>query len=126
SYILDNERLMLQRIRAAWPDVKVLRCLPGLPYHRTRNDQWTERYIPMIRGVMTNLNNLGDERNILVPSWTFTNPETGYTTGNHVVDPVTGITKAEITDITHPIGANRRALFQGIAPYIVAAKLNLI
>jgi lysophospholipase L1-like esterase len=126
NYVLDNEKLMMQRIRAAWPNVKILRCLPGLPYHSTRNPQWTERYIPMIRGIMSNLNTLGDSRNILVPSWTFTNPETGYATGNHVVDPITGIATAEITDMTHPVGANRRALFQGIAPYIAAATLNLI
>ncbi|MCO7594282.1 MULTISPECIES: SGNH/GDSL hydrolase family protein [Pseudomonas] len=126
NYVLDNERLMMQRIRAAWPSVKILRCLPGLPYHRTRNQQWTDRYISLIRGVMSNLNTLGDPRNILVPSWTFANPETGYATGNSVVDPVTGVSKVEITDMTHPVGANRRSLFQGIAPYIVAATLNFI
>ena len=126
NYVLDNESLMLQRIRAAWPSVKVLRCLPGLPYNRTRNPQWTDRYIPMIRGVMSTLNALGDSRNILVPSWTFTNPETGYATSSPVADPITGVSAVEITDMTHPVGANRRGLFQGIAPYIAAAALNLI
>jgi lysophospholipase L1-like esterase len=126
AYMLDNEKLMMQRIRAAWPDVKILRCLPGLPFQKTRNPQWTDRYIPMIRGVMTNLNDLANPKNTLVPSWTFANPETGYATGNNVVDPVTGIHQVEITDNTHPIGANRRRLYQGIAPYIAAAQLNLI
>lgn len=126
AYMLDNERLMMQRIRAAWPDVKILRCLPGLPFQKARNPQWTDRYIPMIRGVMTNLNDLANPKNTLVPSWTFANPETGYATGNDVVDPITGIHQVEITDNTHPIGANRRRLYQGIAPYIAAAQLNLI
>lgn len=126
NYVLDNENLMMQRIRAAWPNVKILRCLPGLPFQRTRNQQWTDRYIPLIRGVMANLNTLSNPRNILVPSWAFANPETGYATGTPVVDPITGVGKVEITDMTHPVGANRRSLFQGIAPYIVAATLNLI
>jgi len=126
AYILDNEKLMMQRIRAAWPDVKILRGLPGLPFQKTRNSQWTDRYVPMIRAVMTNLNALGDSKNILVPSWTFANPETGYKTGTVTLDPVTGFGTAEISDNTHPIGANRARLFQGIAPYIAAAKLNLI
>ena len=126
AYILDNEKLMMQRIRAAWPDVKILRGLPGLPFHRTRNTQWTDRYVPMIRAVMTNLNSLANSKNILVPSWAFTNPETGYKTGTGTLDPVTGFSTAEISDNTHPIGANRSRLFQSIAPYIVAAKLNLI
>jgi lysophospholipase L1-like esterase len=126
AYMLDNEKLMMQRIRAAWPDVKILRCLPGLPFQKTRNPQWTDRYIPMIRGVMANLNVLADSKNTLVPSWTFANPETGYTTANDIVDPITGIHQVEISDNTHPVGANRRRLYQGIAPYIAAAKLNLI
>ena len=126
NYVLDNENLMMQRIRAAWPNVKILRCLPGLPFQRTRNQQWTDRYIPLIRGVMANLNTLSNPRNILVPSWAFANPETGYATGSPVVDPITGVGKVEITDMTHPVGANRRSLFQGMAPYIVAATLNLI
>lgn len=126
AYVLDNENLMFKRIRAAWPNVKILRCLPGLPFQRTRNPQWGDRYVPMIRAVMTNLQTMGNARNILVPSWTFANPETGYATGNDVVDPLTGITKVEVTDNTHPIGSNRIRLFQGIAPYIAAAHLNLI
>jgi hypothetical protein len=75
---------------------------------------------------MANLNALSNPRNILVPSWAFANPETGYATGTPVVDPITGVGKVEITDMTHPVGANRRSLFQGMAPYIVAATLNLI
>ena len=126
AYILDNENLMLNRIRAAWPDAKVLRGLPGLPFHRTRNTQWTERYVPMIRAVMTNLKNMANPKDILIPSWTFTNPETGYKTGDATLDPVTGVSTTEISDNTHPIGANRARLFQSIAPYIAAAKLNLI
>lgn len=126
AYVLDNENLMFKRIRAAWPSVKILRCLPGLPFQRTRNPQWTDRYVPMIRAVMANLRAMGNAKDILVPSWTFANPETGYATGNAVTDPLTGISKVEITDNTHPIGANRIRLFQGIAPYIAAAHLNLI
>lgn len=126
AYVLDNENLMFKRIRAAWPNVKILRCLPGLPFQRTRNPQWGDRYVPMIRAVMANLQAMNNSRNILVPSWTFANPETGYATGNDVVDPLTGIKKVEVTDNTHPIGSNRIRLFQGIAPYIAAAHLNLI
>lgn len=126
AYVLDNEKLMLERIRAAWPNVKIVRWLPGLPYNRTRNPQWTTRYVPMIRAVMANLNALNNPKNILVPSWTFANPETGYETGNDIIDPLTGISKVEVTDNTHPVGCNRLRLFQGIAPYIAAAKLDLI
>lgn len=125
--VMSNEKLMLQRIRAAWPNVKILRCLPGLPFQRVRNPQWTDRYTTLIRAVMTNLSEMADSKIILVPSWTFANPETGYTTTAGVLDPVTGFySSVEMADNTHPVEANRKALYDGIAPYIAAAHLNLI
>lgn len=126
SYVNDNEGLMFSRMRAAWPGVKIIRFLPGLPYQAARNSDWTNKYIPLIRAIMALHKDLGNPNTTIVPSWAFSDPEVGYQTTPVAVDPVTGFSIVQISDSTHPGQANRQRLFSSIAPYISASSLGLI
>lgn len=126
SYVNDNEGLMFLRMRAAWPSAKIIRFLPGLPYHTARNSDWTNKYIPLIRAVMALHKGIGNPNTIVVPSWAFSDPEVGYQTTAGTIDQVTGFSVVQISDATHPGQANRQRLFSSIAPYITASYLGLI
>ncbi|AIR90535.1 SGNH/GDSL hydrolase family protein [Pseudomonas cremoricolorata] len=126
NYVNDNEGLMFARMRAAWPNAKIIRFLPGLPYQTVRNADWTNKYIPLIRSIMALHKGLANPNTVIVPSWAFSDPEVGYQTAAGTVDPVTGFAVVQLSDYTHPGQANRQRLFNSIAPYISASNLGLI
>ena len=123
--VLGNDTLMHNQIRTAWPKAKIIRSIPTTSRTTARDILWTCRYVPAIQAMQRSAANRADDKFALIPAWTLTSPEVGYSysAGSPGVD---GFSTSGWADTVHPIQASRRALFEAIAPYIAAAALNII
>ncbi|WP_178095710.1 MULTISPECIES: SGNH/GDSL hydrolase family protein [unclassified Pseudomonas] len=123
--VLSNDTLMHNQIRAAWPNAKIIRSIPGTAYNTERNGVWTNRYVPIIRAMQQAAVNRADAKFILAPIWALTNPEAGYVYAPGSIG-LDGFSVADWSDSIHPAQAARLALFEAIAPYVAAAATNII
>jgi lysophospholipase L1-like esterase len=123
--IYSNDTLMHSQILAAWPSAKVIRSVPGTSYNSTRNALWASHYAPMIRALKAAAVTVGSKV-IVPPLWAMTNPEVGYAIGLAVPTGNDGFKVSDWSDNTHPSGASRQALFKALAPFVAAAKINLM
>lgn len=123
--VLANETIINSQIRAAWPNAKIIRFLPGTASSDERNALWTSHYLPVIRAIQKSAADLADEKLTIAPTWALSNPEVGYafTPGNAGVD---GFYSADWNDPIHPIQAARLALFQCVSAYVAAAATGII
>lgn len=124
--ILDDDKLLLSRVRAAWPNAKILRTLPGTARDLERDPLWAAEYIPLIKGMMDALKSVGDSKMQLVPAWAMASPDGGYALTSSTPDPTTGVIASGLSDNIHPIGPTRAALFRAIAGYVACAAAGLI
>lgn len=124
--VYANDMLLLSRLRAAWPDAKILRTLPGAGVTAHRNELWTSKYTKIIRAMRDAAVALADPLLTIVPTWAFTNPDGGYSAPSGLADATTGFTAGDFEDAIHPIGASRKALYQALSPYVAAAALDII
>lgn len=123
--VLSNDTLMHNQIRAAWPNAKIIRSIPGTAYNTERNGVWTNRYVLIIRAMQQAAVNRADPKFILAPIWALTNPEAGYVYSPGSVG-LDGFSVADWSDSIHPAQAARLSLFEAIAPYVAAAAANII
>jgi hypothetical protein len=126
SDVHANDVLLLSRLRAAWPDAKILRTLPGTGITAFRDELWTSKYTKIIRAMRDAATTLADPLLTIVPTWAFTNPDGGYSMPTGSADTTTGFTAGDFEDAIHPIGASRKALYQSLSPYVAAAALDII
>lgn len=124
--LLANEALFLSRIRTAWPDCRIIRMMPGTPREPSRDALWTPEYIPVIRAIQQAAVSLADPHLTLAPTWAMVTEEIGYAYAPADPDPVTGATKAGLSDPIHPMGPARAQLFHVVAGYVACAASNLI
>lgn len=119
-----NDALIYRRIKAAWPNAKIIRTVPGTAIDPERETLWTKKYIPMLRAMFDAAPGVAGLT--VAPAWALVNHESGYAWTSSP-DPTTGFTRfSGWADSVHPVGASRIALYQALAPYIAAAGLNLI
>lgn len=123
--VLDSDTLMHNQIRAAWPNAKIIRSIPGTAYNTERNGVWTNRYVPIIRAMQQAAANRADSKFTLAPIWALTNPEAGYVYNAGTIG-LDGFSVADWSDSIHPAQAARLSLFEAIAPYVAAAAANII
>ena len=123
--VLANETIINSQIRAAWPNAKIIRFLPGTASNDERNALWTSHYLPVIRAIQKSAESLADAKLTIAPTWALSNPEVGYafTPGAAGVD---GFYNANWNDPIHPIQAARLALFQCVSAYVAAAAIGII
>lgn len=121
--VLDNDRLMLGRMRAAWPNVKIIRFLPGTARTPSRDTLWP-RYLDVMRAMMTAASETSGVT--ICPSWSFVTADAGYALGVGTTDPATGVVDTAVTDDIHPIAHARAQLFRSVAAYVACAAANLI
>ncbi|NYT76563.1 SGNH/GDSL hydrolase family protein [Alcaligenaceae bacterium] len=124
--VYDNDSLIYQRIRAAWPNAIIIRTLPGASRTPVRDDVWTDKYIPVIRAMMQAINDTADAKIVLAPAWAMVTQEAGYSTRNGVVNTVTGSKTTTLLDPNHPIGPARQQLHRALAGYVACAASGLI
>lgn len=123
--LLSNDTIMLGQMKAAWPNVKIIRSVPGTSYDAARNDLWEASYAPGIRGMRQAIANVGGTGITLAPLWAMANPEGGYAIPEASADS-DGFVSGAFSDTIHPIGSTREQLYKAMAPFVLAAKLDLI
>lgn len=123
--VLSNDTIMHSQIRAAWPNAKIIRFVPGTAFNLDRNANWRDGYTPVLRGMQKSAANRLDSKLTIAPLWAMTNTESGYSfsLGTPGVD---GFSTSDWADPVHPIGASRLELYRALAPYVAAAALNII
>ena len=100
----------------------MVRWLPGTAFEMQRNAVWSEKYIPVLRGMIRAARDAAGPV-VLVPTWAMHNPEIGWdlTATDATPDPVTGHRLRVIDDTIHPTGASRRELFRALAMGLACA-----
>ncbi|WP_256677188.1 MULTISPECIES: SGNH/GDSL hydrolase family protein [unclassified Pseudomonas] len=126
GHVLSNDTIMHDQIRAAWPNAKIIRFVPGTAVSADRNALWTSHYLPLIRAMQKSIADRADAKTLLAPLWALTNPDVGYSFSAAGAAGEDGFYAVDWSDPVHPWQASRIATFQALAPYIAAAALNLI
>jgi len=125
DHVLANDMLMIQQIKSAWPNAKIIRSVPGTALNVARNALWQTRYTPVIRAMQQAAKNLAYSKLTVAPLWAMTDPENGYSIPTTGVDQ-DGFISGDWTDAVHPVGSSRQGLYAALAPFVAAAALNLI
>lgn len=121
--VLDNDRLILGQMRAAWPNVKIIRFLPGTARTASRDALWS-RYLDVMRAMMDAQAGLSGVT--ICPAWAFVTPDAGYALAAASPDPTTGVINSTVSDDIHPTAHARAQLFRAVSAYVACAATNLI
>lgn len=121
--VAANDTLMYLQIKAAWPQAKIIRTLPGNGFNNDTNKAWVSRHAEIISALLASAK--AHSNVIVAPLWAMTNPEVSYAYTQTAVDN-DGFYSSNWRDSVHPVGSGRVELYQSLAPYIAAADLNLI
>lgn len=121
--VAENDRIVLDQVRAALPAAKIIRTLPGTSMVPSRELVWP-RYVSVMRALMDASSGMPGVS--ICPAWALVDHNLGYQFAAGVVDTTTGFTDGIYSDAVHPMQSARQSLFQSIAAYVAAAKLNLI
>src|SRR5690606_12221768 len=114
-------KLLIQRIRAAWLNVKIILSLPNTPADSERDMLWQNEYAPVIRKLMQlRADFAGDGKVFLAPSWALSTSEAGYsiTTSSATIDVLSGGLVGSLADNIHPQYAARYQLAHVLSAYI--------
>lgn len=122
--VYANDVLMYNQIRAAWPNARIVRALPGTAFTSARNALWATRYTPMIRAMKSAIATVNSDKISLAPTWALVSSEAGYPlpTGSPDVD---GFIPGNFLNTIHPEGSGRHGLYEVLATYVAAAALSL-
>ncbi|WP_049696601.1 SGNH/GDSL hydrolase family protein [Pseudomonas fulva] len=120
--VLDGENVIHSQILAAWPSAKVLRTFPGTGSNIVRDAAWLASYSKVFAAIRDAAASKPQVK--IAPLWAVSDTESGYalpTATNSDGDPA-----GDWFDAVHPIGSTRRAYYQQMAPFVVAAFDSLI
>jgi hypothetical protein len=121
----SNLKIMIDQLLLAAPNARIILSIPGTSMASVRNPLWSEKYIEVFRAFRDLRANLPAAKIVVAPCWAMCDHESGYTFSNAVVG-ADGFASVQFSDTVHPIGANRENLYKSLAPFVLAAKLNLI
>ena len=118
----DEMKIIINSIKAAWSGVKVLIGTPSTADVQVRTDLWGKsvainRYAQQLANEMVDV--------YYIPLNAISSPDAGYLlsgAGQGFTNTVT----SSLSDTIHPANSSRYELWQQTAPYIVAAKQNLL
>ncbi|CAM3966236.1 SGNH/GDSL hydrolase family protein [Psychrobacter arenosus] len=119
---VSNTTLMINQIKAAWPQVKIILSIPNTAHDTKRNNIWENEYHPLIRAMLA----MQSIPNVLVcPCWALMASESGFlmttSTGAAKVsteDPITGALIGEYADPVHPSYTPKYQMAHAISAYI--------
>ena len=118
--LLDDDMLILRKMREAWPTAVIIRFCPGTPREPSRDGVWAE-YIQIFRAMMDAKIAAANPKLVLAPTWALQNQEIGYATTVTAIDATTGVETVSFSDAIHPIDNTRRELTRVVAGYIACA-----
>lgn len=129
--IYDADILMHTQFRAAWPDAKIIRCMPGAARAsgvgaRDRDGMWASFYVPAIRAMMDAKAFLNDPKITIASSWAFYSQEAGFVVETATTDSTTGAITGPLEDYLHPQGSTRRQYYQYLSGHVACAIVDLI
>lgn len=122
--VYDNDLLMYNQMRAAWPNARIVRSLPGTAVTAARNTLWTTSYTPMIRAMKSAIATANSNKIYLAPTWALVSSESGYPLPTASPD-IDGFIPGNFLNTIHPEGAGRHGLYEVLATYVAAAALSL-
>ncbi|MCZ9638571.1 hypothetical protein [Pseudomonas putida] len=120
--VLDGESVIHSQILVAWPSAKILRTFPGTGSNSVRDAAWLASYSKVFAAIRDAAASIPAVK--IAPLWAVSDPESGYalpSASNADGDPA-----GDWFDAVHPIGSTRRAYYQQMAPFVVAAFDSLI
>ena len=120
-----NMTIMLKQMRAVWPSAKFILSIPGTSNCSERNELWTKEYSQILRKMRDLPKDLADTDIIIAPAWAMVDHNTGYTFPTTALGE-DGFYRGTFTDMVHPRGSTREGFYKALAPFVLAAKLNLI
>lgn len=123
SEVAANDTLMYTQIKAAWPQAKIVRTLPGNGFNKDTNGAWVTRHAEVISALLSSAKAHSNVK--IAPLWAMTNPDVSYAYTQTTIDS-DGFYTSDWRDSVHPVGSGRVELYQSLAPFIAAADLNLI
>jgi hypothetical protein len=122
--ILSNDNIMHSQIKNAWPNAKIIRSFPSVEYYPTNEILWKNIYTKMYKAIIDSSVGTGA---IVAPLWAMMDPSSGYRFNTSGVSAQNdGWRKTKSGDAVHCKNPSRNQLFRALAPYIGAAKLNII
>lgn len=124
--VYRNDEIVYKQIRAALPSAKILRTIPGTSMSSTRDADWSDKYILVIKAMLDAIRDFGGGVVHIAPAWAMVDQECGYRTAPATADATTGFSTSYIDDAIHPTLSNRRALFRVLAAYVAACATNQI
>ena len=129
--IYESDVLLHTRFAEAWPDAKIIRCMPGTARNTgagtaDRDAMWESFYIPAIRAMMDARAFLNNPNITIASSWAYYNQEAGYKLKAGAVDATTGARTTTISDVLHPQGSTRRQYYQYLSGHVACAAVNII
>lgn len=123
---LADYKLLIARLRAAWPNVVIIIYCPGTSKQPSRDTKWTYAYVPMLRAFMDAKVAAADPKVWISPTWALSSNEGGYPRQTTSTDATTGALTQSMLDGLHPEGAAQRGLFHALALYIACAMSGLL
>jgi len=129
SQFYSEMKLLIQRIRAAWANAKIILSLPNAAADEDRDGLWQNEYAPVIRKLMQlRADFASDGKVFLAPTWALATSEAGYsiTTGSATTDDLSGGLVGLLADDIHPQYAARYQLAHALSAYIACAADNII
>ncbi len=124
--IYDNYQLLFQRLKSAWPNVKIVCAMYAGLVDEQRDILWQEKYSIVINELIKAVNDANSKDIFLCPAWALHNIESGsslkygFTTSENKVD--VGV----FNDAIHFINAAKLEAFSAISATLVAAYKKLI
>lgn len=122
----ENDLIIYRQIKAAWPNAKIIRTLPGTSTTTDRNALWTSHYVPLIRAMQAARATFNSQKVCLAPLWAMTATDSGYfVTAGRPIGP-DGFRVGSWDDPVHLYDATRRGYYKTLAPFVLASILNII
>lgn len=114
---LADYKLIIARLRAAWPNAVIILYCPGTSKQPSRDAKWTNAYVPMLRAFMDAKIAAADPKVYLAPAWGLAPNAVGYPRQTVSTDATTGALLQTMLDGLHPEGAAQRGLYSVPAAY---------
>jgi hypothetical protein len=124
DHVYSNDVLMYRQIRAAWPNARIVRSLPGTAYSSERNALWVTHYTPMIRAMRRAMVDVNDDKIYMAPTWALVSSEAGYPLPISTPN-IDGFLQGNFLNLIHPENSGRHGLYEVLANYVAAAALSL-